>query len=146
MIRYALKCRNKHGFESWFKSAEAYETLRNSGMIACPECQDTYIEKSLMAPPVRTAREKTQVPAPRQPVTNDPSPELSEAIRTIREHVEQHSDYVGDRFANEARAMHAGEVPTRSIYGEVRAEEARKLVEDGVPAVPLPFIPRQKIN
>ena len=146
MIRYALKCQNKHGFESWFKSAEAFEALRNSGMIACPECHDTNVEKSLMAPLVRTGREKSQVSAPRQPVTNDVDPDLAEAIQTIREHVEKNSDYVGDRFVKEARAMHAGEVPTRSIYGEVRAEEARKLVEDGVPAVPLAFIPRQKTN
>ena len=92
MIRYALKCQNKHGFESWFKSAEAFEALRNSGMIACPECHDTNVEKSLMAPLVRTGREKSQVSAPRQPVTNDVDPDLAEAIRTIREHVEKNSD------------------------------------------------------
>lgn len=146
MIRYALKCRNDHSFESWFKSAEAYDSLRAVGMVACPECHDTEVEKSLMAPQVRPGRKKASGEAPKQPVTNAPNPELAEAIRAIRRHVEEHSDYVGDKFAKEARAMHEGDMPHRSIYGEVGPEEARKLMEDNVPAVPLPFIPKQKTN
>lgn len=146
MIRYALKCRNEHSFESWFQNAEAYESLRAAGMITCPSCQDTEVEKSLMAPQVRPARQKAQQPAAAQPVTNAADGDLAEAIRVIREHVETHSVYVGERFANEARAMHEGDIPHRSIYGEVRPDEARKLLEDGVPAVPLPFIPKQKTN
>lgn len=146
MIRYALKCRNSHSFESWFKSAEAFDTLRASGMIECPECHDKGIEKSLMSPQVRQKREASELKSASRPVTNAPTPELAEAIRAIREHVETHSDYVGDSFVKEARAMHEGDVPHRSIYGEAKLEEARKLVEDGVPAMPLPFIPRQKTN
>lgn len=146
MIRYALKCRNEHSFESWFQSAEAYDSLRAAGMIECPSCQDSHVEKSLMAPQVRPGRRKAEQPPTVQPVTNASDPDLAEAIRAIREHVETHSDYVGDRFAQEARAMHEGEAPHRSIYGEVRSEDARKLLQDGVPAVPLPFIPKQKTN
>ena len=146
MIRYALKCPNDHSFESWFQSAEAYETLRAGGMISCPSCQDTRIEKSLMSPQVRPGRQKADKNTPKQPVTNSANPDLAEAIKAIREHVETHSHYVGDKFATEARAMHDGEIPHRSIYGEVRPDEARKLLEDGVPALPLPFVPRQKAN
>lgn len=146
MIRYALKCRNEHSFESWFQSAEAYDSLRAAGMITCPSCQDTEVEKSLMAPQVRPGRRKAEREAPTQPVTNGTDADMAAAIKTIREHVEKHSDYVGDRFAGEARAMHEGEIPHRSIYGEVRPDEARKLLQDGVPAIPLPFIPKQKTN
>lgn len=146
MIRYALKCRNDHSFESWFKSAEAFESLGSSGLITCPECQDTDVKKSLMAPQVQPGRKKAVEQGSNQSVTNAPDPNLIEAIRTIRQHVEKHSDYVGDRFAKEARAMHEGEMPHRSIYGEVRGDEARRLMEDGIPAVPLPFIPKQKTN
>ena len=81
-----------------------------------------------------------------QPVANAPEPELADAIRKLRAHVEQNSDYVGADFAREARAMHVGDTPHRSIYGEVSKQEAKSLLEDGVPAVPLPFIPRQKTN
>ena len=75
-----------------------------------------------------------------------PDPEIAKAIKEIREHVEKNSDYVGDKFVQEARAMHEGETPHRPIYGEAKADEAKKLVDDGVPALPLPFIPRQKTN
>lgn len=147
MIRYALKCKNDHGFESWFQSAEAYESLTATGLVACPECDDTAVVKTLMAPRVSSGRKaKSSLKKTEEPVMNAPSRELVEAIRTIREHVEKTSDYVGDGFAKEARAMHLGEAPHRSIYGEVRPDERRKLQEDGVPAVPLPFIPRQKTN
>ena len=100
-----------------------------------------------MAPQVRPARKTATPPQPAaQPVTNAPDPDVAEAISKIRDHVEKNSDYVGDRFADEARAMHEGDAPHRSIHGQANAEEAKKLIEDGVPALPLPFIPRQKTN
>ncbi len=152
MIRYALKCSNDHSFESWFKSAEAFDSLKAAKLVACPICEDTSVEKSLMAPRVRPARNKAKpapVPVPAetpQPMAASPDPEIAKAIKEIREHVEKNSDYVGDKFVQEARSMHNGETPHRPIYGEAKAEEAKKLVEDGVPALPLPFIPKQKTN
>ena len=150
MIRYALKCSNDHSFESWFQSAEAFDSLVAARMVNCPSCDDANIHKVLMAPGVSTGRKKASVPAAsdgeRPMMTNDADPKLADAIRTLREHVEKNSDYVGDRFASEARAMHDGEKPHRPIYGEAKPEEAKKLVEDGVPALPLPFIPKQKTN
>lgn len=152
MIRYALKCSNEHSFESWFKSAEAFDSLQASKLVACPTCEDTSVEKLLMAPRVRPARNKAKpapVPAPVEtptPMAAAPDPEIAKAIKEIRDHVEKNSDYVGDNFVQEARSMHEGEKPHRPIYGEAKAEEAKKLVEDGVPAMPLPFIPRQKTN
>jgi hypothetical protein len=148
MIRYALICENDHQFESWFQSGDAYDTLKTSGMISCPSCNSTSVEKSLMAPKVRSARKgKVQppVPAPSQ-MTNTPDPEVVEAVAKLKAHVEKNSDYVGDKFAKEARAMHEGEKPHRAIHGEAKPEEAKKLIEDGVPALPLPFIPKQKTN
>jgi len=148
MIRYSLKCENGHSFESWFKSAEAYDTLRASGMVACPTCQSQSIEKTLMAPQVSPARNKAAVPAKPegQVMASGPDPKLADAIEKIRDHVETNSEYVGDKFAEQARAMHEGDAPERSIYGEVPREEAKKLIDDGVPALPLPFIPKQKTN
>ncbi len=149
MIRFALKCDNDHSFESWFQSSDAFDSLVASGMVTCPHCQSHDISKSLMAPRVRAARSAASDPetVPRvQPMSNNPDPRVVEAIQAIRDHVEKNSDYVGSSFAKEARAMHEGEVPTRAIHGEARPEEARKLIEDGVPALPLPFIPRQKTN
>jgi hypothetical protein len=137
MIRYALKCPDDHAFESWFQSAEAFDSLRRAGHVACPDCGSHEVEKALMAPQVRAGRE-----AP----LSQPADPREVALAELRRKVEENSDYVGRDFAAEARRIHAGEVPERSIYGEARPEEARALVEDGVPVAPLPFLPARRAN
>ena len=152
MIRYTLKCRNDHRFESWFQSAEAFETVLAQGFATCPSCGSSEVEKTLMAPTVRPARkasprqDTTTHDTPSQPMAVPADPDLAYAMKKLRDHVEKTSEYVGDSFAKEARAIHDGDSPHRAIYGEARPDEARKLAEDGIPALPLPFIPRQKTN
>ncbi len=155
MIRYALKCAEAHEFESWFQSAAAYEALRGAGHVNCPVCGDSSVEKLLMAPAVRPARRPATAPHPAgaPPPDGAANPSLAlpqnafeEAMTKLRAEVEAKSDYVGERFVAEARKMHSGEAPERSIYGEARPEEARKLVEEGIPIAPLPFLPRRKAN
>lgn len=143
MIRYALTCEKNHGFESWFQSAEAFDKLSKAGMVACTFCGATDITKTLMAPAVRPARKTSTDPA--LPLTASASP-VEEALAVLRRQVEDNSEYVGLNFATEARAIHDGDKPNRAIYGEARADEARKLIEDGVPVAPLPFMPRRKTN
>jgi hypothetical protein len=150
MIRYALKCNNDHGFESWFQSGPAYDALKSAGHVACPLCGSVSVDKVLMAPgvPARGNR-KSDAPAPvspPSPVAAVPDPTIAKALADLRAHVEANSDYVGVKFAEQATAMHLGDMPQRSIYGEVRIEDAKRLAEDGVPAMPLPFIPRSKTN
>ncbi len=146
MIRYALKCTSGHGFDSWFADADAFETLRASGRIACPECGGTDVSKSLMAPGVRTARKAGAAPKTPERPLSDPASPAEAKLAELRRHVEANSDYVGMSFAAEARRMHDGEIPHRSIYGEAKAEEAKKLIEDGVPVAPLPFRAKRKSN
>lgn len=159
MIRFALKCAGGHAFDSWFQSGEAFDALLRAGHVSCPECGSSEVEKSLMAPRVRPSRKTAKprdddaepvgpasAPAPGETVTNVASSDLKEALRRLRDHVEKTSDYVGSSFAAEARAMHLGDVPDRPIYGETTPDEARSLAEDGIPALPLPFIPRRKTN
>lgn len=150
-MRFALKCDHEHSFESWFQSNDAFDKLVLRGLIECPVCGSTDVAKELMAPKIRSSRkaalpvsveQASDVPAPMA----SPDPEVAEAIQKLKTHVEKNSDYVGDTFAKEARAMHEGDKPQRAIHGEAKPEEARKLIEDGVPALPLPFIPRQKTN
>ena len=137
MIRYSLKCQDDHGFESWFRSADAYEALRSAGTLACPVCGSAQVDKALMAPAVKTAEARPLAA---------PGTEAERALAVLRRQVEENSEYVGLNFAAEARAIHEGDAPARSIYGEARAEEARRLLEDGVPVAPLPFIPPRKAN
>jgi len=156
MIQYALKCADGHRFDSWFKSAEAFDKLAAAGMVQCAVCGSDQVEKAMMTPRVRPGRKAADpapesVPAPvpgavaERPLSQPASP-AEQAIAELRRKVEATSDYVGSNFASEARAMHQGETPERPIYGEAKPEEARALIEEGVPVTPLPFTPNRKTN
>jgi hypothetical protein len=149
MIRYTLKCDAEHSFDSWFQNAEGFAALQASGALACPVCGSVTVEKSLMAPAVRPARKAAQPDAPAQtdkPSLAAPASELEAAMAELKRQIEANSDYVGMNFAAEARAMHAGEAPERPIHGEAKPEEARKMIEEGLPVAPLPFLPARKVN
>ena len=148
MIRFSLRCTKDHDFESWFASGAAYDALRKSGHVACPVCGDTGVEKALMAPAVSVPVPAAQ-PAPASDRAAAPAPPdaaLAAKLQALRKHVEANSDYVGLKFAAEARAMHLGDVPERPIHGEAKIDEARALLEEGVPVAPLPFLPRNRTN
>jgi len=152
MIQYTLKCADGHETESWFQSSDAYEALEKAGHLSCGVCGNRDITKGLMAPKVRTRRTDAApdltVPAETttQPVLRNPDAQVEQAISELRAKVEETSDYVGENFAHEARAMHLGDAPERSIYGEARLDQAKELIEDGVPLMPLPFRPKKKLS
>ena len=154
MIQFTLRCDKDHRFDSWFQSAEAFDKLKGAGMVSCSVCGSTDVEKAVMAPRVRPARKAAKGPQPPAPQSPGPaagalstpaSPE-EQALARLKADVEANSEYVGMEFASEARAMHDGDVPERAIYGEAGPEEAKKLIEDGVPVAPLPFRPGRKTN
>lgn len=146
MIRYTLKCASDHGFDSWFQSAEAYDTLAGAGHVACPVCGATQVEKALMAPRVSHGETGADAPEPARGDLSAPASEMERAMAELRRRVEENSDYVGARFVTEARNMHEGNAPERAIHGEARPDEVIKLLEDGVPVAPLPFMPSRKTN
>lgn len=139
MIRFTLSCDNDHRFDSWFASAAAFDTLDRAGMLACAVCGSAKVHKALMAPAVTTDRPDAR------PLSAPASP-AEQALADLRRKVEEGSEYVGLSFAAEARAMHDGDTPERAIWGEARADEARRLIEDGVPVAALPFGPRKRTN
>lgn len=139
MIQYRLRCKDGHEFDSWFQSSTAYERLAASGHVACAVCGAEGVEKALMAPAVTKTAE-----APR-PLA-EPASEAERQLTELRRQIEENSDYVGLNFAAEARAIHDGDSPARSIYGEARPDEARALLEDGIPVAPLPFRPARRSN
>jgi hypothetical protein len=140
MIRYALSCKEGHAFESWFKSASAFDGLAAAGHVSCPVCGTAEVTKSLMAPAVAHAAK------PATPTLTEAANPMEEAMRALRRQVEENSEYVGVNFVTEARRIHDGDAPERAIYGEARPEEAKRLIEDGVPVAPLPFFPARKTN
>jgi len=139
MIRFHLVCDQDHGFESWFASNDAFGALKVAGQLECPVCGSRGVDKALMAPALGTAKPAEPGPGP------DPEV-LAQKLAAWRQHVEETSDYVGMEFVTEARAIHEGTAPERPIWGEARIDDAKKLIDDGVPVAPLPFVPRSKTN
>ena len=142
MIRFSLKCSNDHSFESWFQSSEAYEKLVAADLLNCVECGDSQIVKSLMSPKIGISTGHAETDTPLTTPTSD----VEKTLAKLKNEIEKNSDYVGLNFATEARAMHDGEQPARSIYGEAKPEEAKALIEDGIRVAPLPFMPKRQTN
>lgn len=147
MIRYALKCAEDHRFESWFQSASAFDALSGKGLVSCPVCGGTKVDKAVMAPQVSSAEEKAEASAKtKERPLSAPAHPAEQMLKALRAHLEKNSTYVGKRFAKEAREMHLGERDETAIHGEATPEEARALVEDGVPILPLPGPVTDKSN
>ena len=149
MIRYDLICDSGHEFDGWFSDSAAYEAQAKNGLVTCVHCGSAKIEKQLMAPgiPVKGNRRK-EGPARREaakPVlatTFDPRQEkLLQMMREMRKTVEENAEYVGNRFAEEARKIHYEESEKRGIYGETTAEDAKDLIDEGIEIHPLPVLP-----
>lgn len=141
MIRYSLACDRDHGFDSWFQNADACDGLLAAAKVACVVCGSTAVRKAIMSPAISStadAGKNADLRAPQSPA--------EQALAAMRRHIEENSEYVGMNFAAEARAIHDGDAPERSIYGEARGDEARRLLEDGVPVAPLPFLPQRRVN
>ena len=154
MIHYQLQCGQMHGFDGWFKDSASFEKQAKRGLIECPECGGTDVERALMAPaltkreslPVRVADEASppaEAPAavPDKAVGRIPAQMLA-ALQRMRAEVEKTCDYVGPDFADQARAMHRGEVEAKGIYGETTEEQAESLVEEGIAVAKIPWVPR----
>ncbi|MBN9311315.1 MAG: DUF1178 family protein [Devosia sp.] len=139
MITYSLVCDNSHKFDAWFKSADAFDEQSGRGIVACPMCNSTNVHKALMAPAVsRMNSDKVSLSSghPQQA-------EIREMLRVMRRKVTSEADYVGDKFAEEARKIHFKETDARGIYGEATLDEVAELIEDGVDFLPLPHVPEE---
>jgi hypothetical protein len=142
MIQYSLKCACGYTFDSWFQSAAAFDGLQRAGHVSCALCGSQDVAKAMMAPRVTKGEKRGEDLVPKTPA---PAPNVH-PLEKMRRHIEANAEYVGTSFAREARAMHIRDAPERPIYGEANGAEARALIEEGVPVVPLPFLPTRKAN
>jgi hypothetical protein len=143
MIRYDLVCDKEHAFDGWFRDSAAYEAQAAAGQVVCPVCHSTIVAKQLMTPGIQAKANRRG--EGRMPVYAGRKDEkvsaLVEAVRELRRQVKANADYVGDRFAEEARRIHYKEAEPRGIYGEATLEEAKSLLDEGVDVHPLPPLP-----
>jgi hypothetical protein len=137
MIRFSLLCQNEHSFDGWFRNSDDFEKQRKRGLIACPDCGATGVEKALMAPSVSTGRKREKMAL----AMNVEQKKALAQLKALSEKLRENADYVGDKFAEEARKIHFGETDPRGIYGEATPEEAKGLAEDGVEFMPIPVFP-----
>lgn len=161
MIRYALICEKSHAFEVWFKNSTDYDQQRNRKLVSCPACGSTKLEKAIMAPALgRSSKSKSiSVPAPAEPAPAEASQteakapvammspqerELRGKLKELRDHLTKNADNVGEKFPEEARKMHYGEIEPRSIYGEASPREAKELHDEGIEFHPLPVLPEDR--
>lgn len=166
MKKFTLGCENEHEFEGWFADADAIRKQAASGLLDCPFCASTKIEKRLSAPNLSTPKTKARivgeqqksadnVPAPLSPPPASAAPSavlagsssgegaaaLRMAVRALQKKIQTEFTNVGDKFADEARKIHKGESDQQNIYGTCTADEQRELAEDGIDILPLPDLP-----
>ena len=152
MIRYTLRCDRGHAFESWFQTSSAYDSQVKRKLVTCPACGSAKVEKAIMAPQIVSIKGRdTASPAPAAatdvagptstPLMMAQERELRAKLKELRDHIVKNADNVGERFPNEARKMHYGDIEHRPIYGEASPDEARSLIEEGVEVSPLPVLP-----
>ena len=155
MIRYTLVCERQHDFESWFANSAAYDKQAKRGLVACPICGSSKVEKAIMAPRLARSDKRIDVPpappaAPVPAAADTPAPvamvspqerELRSKLKELRDHLTKNAENVGRKFPDEARKMHYGEIEHRSIYGEASPQEAKDLHEEGIEFHPLPVLP-----
>ena len=152
---FNLRCEHGHPFEGWFKSHVAFEEQQSRGLLSCPFCDSSVIERTLSAPrlnlsgaqqpespPVQPSEAVSAAGAPPIPARAHIAPHpqsaaLAAALHAVRQML-AHSEDVGERFAQEARAMHAQEIPTRAIHGSTSLDTAQELAEEGIPVVAIP--------
>jgi hypothetical protein len=159
MIHYNLRCAKGHAFESWFQSSSAYETQERRKLVSCPVCGSTDVERAIMAPQIVRKKGRKDAPSdslpppapPTEVAAPSPTPllmaqerELRAKLKELRDHIVKNADNVGERFPNEARKMHYGDVEHRPIYGEASPDEAKALIDEGVEVMPLPALPEDR--
>ncbi|MEJ5976002.1 DUF1178 family protein [Novosphingobium sp. PS1R-30] len=148
MIVFDLQCREAgHRFEGWFGSSGDFVAQQERGLVSCPECGSAEVIKSPMAPNLgRKGNQLAPVPvasSPAQPMTKAPMPaeaiKLMHALHAMQAEALKDSRWVGDKFAEESRAMHYGERDAEIIHGQATREEAEALADEGIEVAPLPF-------
>jgi hypothetical protein len=155
MIKYRLVCGSDHEFEGWFGDSGAFDSQAAAGLLICPACGSSRVTKAMMAPAVATRSNRANPIAPSSsqqnaagesgcPAMTKIPVQAVELVRQLRDEIRKNTEYVGTRFAEEARRIHYKEAPERGIYGEASGRDVAELAEEGVDIFPLPALPEDQ--
>jgi hypothetical protein len=154
MILYQLNCDQEHSFEAWFKDGDTCDRQPKRRSVECPVCGTAKVAKALMAPRISQGKVTGRDIVAVDPVSSPAAamaaagkmavmpPEMRVMLKEVRKQIEANCDYVGDKFADEARKIHEGESEARGIYGEATEEQHQELIEDGIDVARVPWVPR----
>jgi hypothetical protein len=140
MIVFDLRCGKGHQFEAWFKDSATFDSLSKSHAVTCPDCGGSKVEKAPMAPNIAPSRGYKGNKEGHKNAARKAT--YYQMVKELHRQVSEKCDYVGDKFADEARRIHTGDAEQRGIYGEATVEEAIELKEDGIDCAPLPELPK----
>ena len=135
MIKYLLKCKSKHEFESWFSSSMEYERLKKKNFIECIFCKSKLIEKSIMSPNVVSKKNKVK-----NMIDNKEFIKITKELKKVKEFVEKNFEFVGDKFPREVREIYYNNKKNKNIYGTVSLKERKELEEEGIELTSIPWI------
>ena len=144
MIKFSLSCECNHIFDSWFESNKAYETLNSKKLLTCPKCDSTQVNKNIMAPNI-VAKEKSAkneckaLEKTKKIDLQKPFSKYEETLQKMKKEIEKNSEYVGKKFVEQARLMYQSDTKKKSIHGEASLKEAKELIDEGIPVLPLPW-------
>ena len=156
MIHYQVRCSRDHEFDGWFKDSAAFDRQSMRGLVECPICGDTKVERALMAPAVgkkgKAVAPAAEVadappassaapPAPAVQTSGQMPAQMRAMLQRMRVEIERNCDYVGPQFAEEARKIHRGESEKRGIYGEATREQSDALADEGIEVGNIPWVP-----
>jgi len=141
MIKYLLKCKNKHEFESWFSDSKEFEKLKKKNLIECIFCHSKNIQKSIMSPNIASKEKNVE-----KKFNNKEFDKIKKELIKIRKFVEKNFEFVGDKFPKEARNIYYDNKKNKNIYGIATPEEKLELEEEGIELASIPWINNKKEN
>ena len=141
MIKYNLKCKNKHEFESWFSDSKEFEKLRSKNMIECVFCQTKSVTKSIMSPRIVNKVKEKKINHSSKQIKK-----MRKDLLKIRKFVEKNFEYVGDNFSREVRNVYYDKRKNKNIYGKATQEETEELKEEGIELTTVPWIDKREDN
>tara|TARA_B100000963_G_C22042764_1_gene416176 strand:+ start:75 stop:497 length:423 start_codon:yes stop_codon:yes gene_type:complete len=139
MIKYNLKCENKHEFESWFSESKEFDRLKNKNLIECIFCHSKKVDKSIMAPSVTGSKSHNK----QKQISNLEIKNFKKDLLKLRKFVEKNFEFVEQNFADKVREVYYDKNSKKNIYGNATIEEKEELKEEGIDLLNIPWVDKE---